>query len=483
MFGAMGQGGRGAYALNIGGQNRASGQNIALSTDSGSWKTDIPLFETAKGNGNTLGYTIGTPKIGRISIQREAGQPVDTTQNIRYAGFLASGFPESKPISTSTQETALYVYDMLGQEAATNGKTLNNSRPGNLLGKIIAPEGSGGLATPTLLDTNYDGIYDLAYAGDYAGNMFRFDLRSTPDKWTAVKIFSAKGGQPITSAPTISRRSNGVYVIVFGTGSEIYSEDLRNTDTQALYGIYDDTNTTGTTATDSQLLKQSFTERGGYYYLSNQSLDPTIHKGWTIDLTAAAGEHVVVQPTMLLRTALFTTRMYTVTESQQNNGGADPCIASTYTKTVTAKSRSLAINSTNGGALTANDARLLYDPTTTYIDPTNQTAYYPNGKMFDGLLSQVLIRNTNGNGSNTTDKNNNPDDPRTLDGEGGGSGTDTPLSTESTPFPRNTCFESGSTPYLQTGHSGNTSTPVASIATAGPACSNYVRRINWREIF
>ena len=80
-------------------------------------------------------------------------------------------------------------------------------------------------------------------------------------------------------------------------------------------------------------------------------------------------------------------------------------------------------------------------------------------------------------------KNNNPDDPRTLDGEGGGSGTDTPLSTESTPFPRNTCFESGSTPYLQTGHSGNTSTPVASIATAGPACSNYVRRINWREIF
>ncbi len=488
MFGAMGQGGRGAYALNIGGKNRATGRDIALSTGSNSWKNDIPLFETAKGNGNTLGYTIGTPKIGRISIQREAGQPVDVTQNIRYAGFLASGFPESKPSSTSNQETALYVYDMLGQEAASGGKTLSNSQPGTLLGKITAPDGSGGLATPTLLDTNYDGIYDLAYAGDYGGNMFRFDLRSTPDKWTAVKIFSAKGGQPITSAPTISRRTNGVYVVVFGTGSEIYTEDLRSTDTQSLYGIYDDINTTGSTATSSQLLKQNLIERDGYYYLSDYSFDPAIHKGWTIDLTAAAGEHVVVQPTMLLRTALFTTRMYTVTESQQNNGNADPCIASTYTKTVTAKSRSLAINSTNGGALTANDARLLYDnnTTTTYIDPTNQTAYYPNGKMFDGLLSQVLVHSSsttnNGNTNNNSDAANNPDNPQTLDGEGGGSGTDAPLNSNPS-TPRNSCFNNDNKPYLQTGHSGNTSTPLANITTAGPACSNYVRRINWREIF
>ena len=472
MFGAMGQGGRGAYALNVGGKNRATGNDVALSAGSSTWKTGVPLFETPKGSENTLGYTVGTPKIGRISIQRTAGQPVDITQNIRYAGFLASGFPENKPTSSSNQETALYVYDMLGQEAAAGGKAVSDSQPGKLLGKITAPEGSGGLATPTLLDTNFDGVYDLAYAGDYAGNMFRFDLRGTPDTWSAVKIFSGKGGQPITTAPTISRRINGVYVVIFGTGSEIYSEDLNSTESQALYGIYDDTSTIGATATADQLLTQNFTERDGYYYLSNQVLDPTVHKGWTINLTAGAGERVVVQPSMLLRTALFTTRMYSVTESEQNSGGADPCVASTYSKTTSAKSRSLAINSTNGGGLTNKDARLIYDSHPTLVD-----GFYPSGKLFEGLLSQVLVYPESTN--NKEDRANNP---LTSDGQGGGSGTDQSLNKNPAP-PRNTCFNNGYQPYLQTGLSGNTTTPVGSMATAGPACSNSVRRINWREIF
>lgn len=472
MFGAMGQGGRGAYALNVGGKNRATGNDVALSAGSSTWKTGVPLFETPKGSENTLGYTVGTPKIGRISIQRTAGQPVDITQNIRYAGFLASGFPENKPTSSSNQETALYVYDMLGQEAAAGGKAVSDSQPGKLLGKITAPEGSGGLATPTLLDTNFDGVYDLAYAGDYAGNMFRFDLRGTPDTWSAVKIFSGKGGQPITTAPTISRRINGVYVVIFGTGSEIYSEDLNSTESQALYGIYDDTSTTGATATADQLLTQNFTERDGYYYLSNQVLDPTVHKGWTINLTAGTGERVVVQPSMLLRTALFTTRMYSVTESEQNSGGADPCVASTYSKTTSAKSRSLAINSTNGGGLTNKDARLIYDSHPTLVD-----GFYPSGKLFEGLLSQVLVYPESTN--NKEDRANNP---LTSDGQGGGSGTDQSLNKNPAP-PRNTCFNNGYQPYLQTGLSGNTTTPVGSMATAGPACSNSVRRINWREIF
>lgn len=472
MFGAMGQGGRGAYALNVGGKNRATGNDVALSAGSSTWKTGVPLFETPKGSENTLGYTVGTPKIGRISIQRTAGQPVDITQNIRYAGFLASGFPENKPTSSSNQETALYVYDMLGQEAAAGGKAVSDSQPGKLLGKITAPEGSGGLATPTLLDTNFDGVYDLAYAGDYAGNMFRFDLRGTPDTWSAVKIFSGKGGQPITTAPTISRRINGVYVVIFGTGSEIYSEDLNSTESQALYGIYDDTSTTGATATADQLLTQNFTERDGYYYLSNQVLDPTVHKGWIINLTAGAGERVVVQPSMLLRTALFTTRMYSVTESEQNSGGADPCVASTYSKTTAAKSRSLAINSTNGGGLTNKDARLIYDSHPTLVD-----GFYPSGKLFEGLLSQVLVYPESTN--NKEDRANNP---LTSDGQGGGSGTDQSLNKNPAP-PRNTCFNNGYQPYLQTGLSGNTTTPVGSMATAGPACSNSVRRINWREIF
>ena len=89
MFGAMGQGGRGAYALNIGGKED---QTTNTGLDAAVWSDKVPLFETAKGKDNNLGFTIGTPQIGRVSISRPANNGrVDVSKNIRYAGFLASG--------------------------------------------------------------------------------------------------------------------------------------------------------------------------------------------------------------------------------------------------------------------------------------------------------------------------------------------------------------------------------------------------------
>ena len=67
---------------------------------------------------------------------------------------------------------------------------------------------------------------------------YRFDLRGeTPDKWTVVKIFSGSSNKPITSAPAVSRKGAKEYVVIFGTGSEIYQSDLSNTETQSIYGI------------------------------------------------------------------------------------------------------------------------------------------------------------------------------------------------------------------------------------------------------
>ena len=81
-------------------------------------------------------------------------------------------------------ETALYVYDMTGKEAGTKntGTNVSSSKAGELLAKISASKanGKGGLSTPTLVDTDFDGIVDIAYAGDRYGNMFRFDLRGKP---------------------------------------------------------------------------------------------------------------------------------------------------------------------------------------------------------------------------------------------------------------------------------------------------------------
>ena len=87
------------------------------------------------------------------------------------------------------------------------------------MAKIPAPNGKGGLSTPTLVDTDFDGIVDIAYAGDRYGNMFRFDLRGkTPSEWSAQMIFQGSGNQPITSAPAVSRRGKDKYVVIFWYG-------------------------------------------------------------------------------------------------------------------------------------------------------------------------------------------------------------------------------------------------------------------------
>ena len=68
---------------------------------------------------------------------------------------------------------------MLGKEVGTGDKRGNRTgkAPGDLLKKIEVQDGVGGLSTPTLVDTDFDGVIDVAYAGDRGGNMYRFDLR------------------------------------------------------------------------------------------------------------------------------------------------------------------------------------------------------------------------------------------------------------------------------------------------------------------
>ncbi|ENS6434814.1 pilus assembly protein PilC, partial [Neisseria gonorrhoeae] len=139
MFGAMGFGGRGAYALD-------------LSKINGNYPAAAPLFDVKDGDKNgkngknrvevELGYTVGTPQIGKI-------------RNGKYAAFLASGYA-AKEIGGPTNKTALYVYDL-------------NNTLGTPIAKIEVKDGKGGLSSPTLVDKDLDGTVDIAYAGDRGG--------------------------------------------------------------------------------------------------------------------------------------------------------------------------------------------------------------------------------------------------------------------------------------------------------------------------
>ncbi|EMS2359404.1 pilus assembly/adherence protein PilC, partial [Neisseria gonorrhoeae] len=325
MFGAMGLGGRGAYALD-------------LSKINGNYPAAAPLFDVKNGDKNgkngknrvevELGYTVGTPQIGK-------------TRSGKYAAFLASGYA-AKDIGSGDNKTALYVYDL-------------ENTSGKLIKKIEVQGGKGGLSSPTLVDKDLDGTVDIAYAGDRGGNMYRFDLSdSNPDKWSVSTIF--EGGEPITSAPAVSRLADK-RVVIFGTGSDLSEEDVLDTKEQYIYGIFDDdkgtVKVTVQNGTGGGLLEQNLTQENKTLFLTNNKASGgSADKGWVVKLKE--GQRVTVKPTVVLRTAFVTIRKYT---------DNDKCGAQTAI---------LGINTADGGALTPRSARP--------IVPGDQVAQYSGHK-------------------------------------------------------------------------------------------------------
>ncbi|HFA7338868.1 TPA: pilus assembly/adherence protein PilC, partial [Neisseria gonorrhoeae] len=393
MFGAMGFGGRGAYALD-------------LSKINGNYPAAAPLFDVKDGDNNgknrvkvELGYTVGTPQIGKI-------------RNGKYAAFLASGYA-AKDINSNDNKTALYVYDL-------------KNTLGTPIAKIEAPGGKGGLSSPTLVDKDLDGTVDIAYAGDRGGNMYRFDLSdSNPDKWSVSTIF--EGRKPITSAPAVSRLADK-RVVIFGTGSDLSEEDVVGTDQQYIYGIFDDdkptVNVKVTNGTGGGLLEQVLKEENKTLFL-NKGSDGSGSKGWVVKLRE--GERVTVKPTVVLRTAFVTIRSYT---------GNDKCGAQTAI---------LGINTADGGALTPRSARPIVPEANTAVaqysghkttskgksipigcmEKGGKTVC-PNGYVYDKPVNVRYLDETETDGFSTT-----------ADGDAGGSGIDP---ADRRPGKNNRCF-------------------------------------------
>ncbi|EPH3522849.1 PilC family type IV pilus tip adhesin [Neisseria gonorrhoeae] len=430
MFGAMGLGGRGAYALDL---TKIDSNNL----------TGVSMFDVQndKNNNNNdsnrvkLGYTVGTPQIGK-------------TQNGKYAAFLASGYA-AKDIVSSDNTTALYVYDL-------------KDTLGTPIAKIEAPGGKGGLSSPTLVDKDLDGTVDIAYAGDRGGNMYRFDLsNSDPNKWSAKAIF--EGTKPITSAPAVSRLKDK-RVVIFGTGSDLTEDDVLDTKEQYIYGIFDDDKGTGTVKVTVQngtaggLLEQVLSEENKTLFL-NKGSDGSGSKGWAVKLTD--GRRVTVKPTVVLRTAFVTIRKYT---------GNDKCGAQTAI---------LGINTADGGALTPRSARPIVPEANTAVAQYSghkKTAggksvpigcmekggktVCPNGYVYDKPVNVRYL-----------DEKKTDDFPVTADGDAGGSGT---FKEGKKPARNNRCFSGKGVRTLLMND-------LDSLDITGPMCG--IKRLSWREVF
>ncbi|HEZ2182274.1 TPA: pilus assembly/adherence protein PilC [Neisseria meningitidis] len=422
MFGAMGLGGRGAYALDL--TKAENGDPTAVSL------FDVKNDKNKGNNSAELGYTVGTPQIGK-------------THDGKYAAFLASGYA-TKTIDSTDNKTALYVYDL--------------ESSGTLIKKIDVPGGKGGLSSPTLVDKDLDGTVDIAYAGDRGGSMYRFDLKD----WSVRTIFS--GNKPITSAPAISQLKDK-RVVIFGTGSDLSEEDVLNTDEQYIYGIFDDD--TAASNVDVKLkglggglLEQVLEQKDKTLFLTDyKRSDGSGNKGWVVKLKD--GQRVTVKPTVVLRTAFVTIHKYT---------GTDKCGAETAI---------LGINTADGGKLTKKSARPIVP------DANKDVAQYsghkkgtngksipigcmeknggtvcPNGYVYDKPVNVRYLDEKKTDGFSTT-----------ADGDAGGSGID-PDGKRS--GKNNRCFS-------QKGVRTLLMNDLDSLDITGPTCG--MKRISWREVF
>ena len=384
VVGTMGQGGRGVFSMIANGRSPMNKTAVGFDANLSTLKYANP-WESRNGElekndvPNKLGYTINTARLGKTQIdwatEDENRNPFvmprayAKTGQIRMNAFVANGYPTGGKTSgmRHNQEDAptLYIYDAaglnfrLGEDNAQKAQT----NAGDLIKAISVPNfkqndfSINTLGSPAVVDIDFDGIIDVAYAGDYSGDLYRFDFRSDVSQWSATKIFTGSVDRPITASPAVYRipKERGEqYMVLFGTGSDVYKEDRQTTvPTQRLYGIRDDlTVLKPETITDADLMARKFddeykikttvdpdtgeektdieryiseeyektvtseTKRTCMSTASNCSYQTTWSgRGWYLDLLPGeehqrSSERVIAEPIVLLGAVFFTTRIY-----------------------------------------------------------------------------------------------------------------------------------------------------------------------------
>ena len=258
LVGGLGGGGKGLFALDI--TNASNTETNAASSIL--WE----ISPTAKNGAITsdyknLGHTYGTPFLGKLSD----GTPVAIVAN-GYNNGNNGILPDGTTAPLGNYQASLYVIN------AVTGDRIAEYIAG-AAGTAVSPNG---LSSPTVIDRDFDGKIDTAYAGDIDGKLWRFDLSSlTAASSVSATCVAASGtlatngckelfnaGQAITMAPAVISHPNGGFMVNFVTGKLFTLEDKRDTATHYAYGIWD---RPAAYAANSVILTQLLTETNHSY--------------------------------------------------------------------------------------------------------------------------------------------------------------------------------------------------------------------------
>jgi type IV pilus assembly protein PilY1 len=255
----MRAGGQGIYALDI-----TDPRNFTHAGNAETNADEIALWEftdkdtSAAGNDATgdpdLGFTYGKPSVVRL----HSGE---------WAAVFGNGYN-----STASDGNAGSGNAVLFVVSLETGRLIRKIDTG--VGPGADPQGDdrpNGLSAPAVVDVDSDSVAELAYAGDLFGNLWKFDLRAgDPNNWDIVSpggdggvgplfqaVNSDADAQAITVRPQVGRHPDGKggYMVYFGTGKYIHTDDASaaDTPTNTFYGIWDNGSTV---FTRSELLEQ-----------------------------------------------------------------------------------------------------------------------------------------------------------------------------------------------------------------------------------
>lgn len=296
LVGAMGAGGKGAFALDV---TTPSSFGTSANGNTKLWEVNDRGLDLNVNN--NIGYVLGRPVI----------VPVKSGNGVRWKAIFGNGYGSSSGVAS------LFVVDiqsgrvnvMTAAEASGSGVSGSNG-----LGNIVVVDRWSGVNQDS---ATRDGMADTVYAADQQGSIWRFDLRSMTElsggtvlsavqSVAGTPVFTATDGsgarQPITGGLQASAGPGGGVMLYFGTGSFSFNGDQLDTSQQTFYGVVDSGR--ATTIRRSNLQAQTFVSQAdGSKTVSSRVANGV---GWYLDL-AEYGERVVGYPELANGSVFFTT--------------------------------------------------------------------------------------------------------------------------------------------------------------------------------
>lgn len=226
LVGGLGAGGKGYYALDITSQKTfASSNETELSA--------LPIWEFTHLQDADLGFTFNKP----------ATHPV-TGAHLQIA-----------KVADATVTDGVWRVIVGNGMGSTNGDAilfmLNANTGASDIKLTTGDTNNNGLAPPTPVDTDRDGLIDTVYAGDALGDMHKFQFSRTSGSnkvlakpgeadagWNYLgKIFAS--GEPITTAPSVASCTGVGWNVAFGTGKLSEDVDYSDSSRRGFYAVLD----------------------------------------------------------------------------------------------------------------------------------------------------------------------------------------------------------------------------------------------------